>query len=340
MTTTNASFRVVLQGFAEQISSRKITNEDLAQLMDTSDEWITQRTGIKTRYWALEGETTSDLGAAAARATLHRCGNPKVDAIVAATITPEYFFPGIGVIMQHKLGLEQIPAFDIRNQCAGFIYGLELADSLVRSGRYNRVLLVGAEIQSTFLDLTTRGRDMAVLFGDAAGSCLVERLDDCVSPSKMMYEVLGTELHGDGKYQKELFREHPGAITPITSNLIEEGRFFPYMNGRLVFEHAVRSMVEVSRSLLDKLNLKSSDVRFFVPHQANIRINKMVAKQIGLSETQVISTIENYGNTTSATIPIGMVEMEKKNDLFSGDIILSAAFGSGFTWGASVLKVI
>lgn len=340
MTVITDTHRTVLRGFAQKIPERKITNEDLTGFMDTSDEWITQRTGIKTRYWADEKTTTSDLGAEAAKITLMRCGNPKIDAIVAASITPEYFFPGIGVIMQHKIGLDQIPAFDIRNQCAGFLYGLELAQALVQSGKYNRILLIGAEIQSTFLDLTTRGRDMAVLFGDAAGSCLVERMDSNASSAHPVYEVLGTELHGDGQYAHELWREHPGAVTPITKELIEEGRFFPHMNGRTVFEHAVRSMTEASCSLLDRLDLKPSDVRFFVPHQANIRINNMVTKQIGLEETQVISTIQCYGNTTSATIPIGIVEMEKNHDLFSGDIILSAAFGSGFIWGAAVLRVL
>lgn len=331
--------RVALRGFAQKIPPRKITNHDLSLMMDTSDEWITQRTGIKTRYWVEEGGTTSDLGAEAARQTLARCGNPRVDAIVAASVTPEYFFPGIGVQIQDKLGLSTIPAYDIRNQCAGFLFGLEMAQALVQA-KYERVLLIGAEVQSTFLDLSTRGRDMAVLFGDAAGSCMVERIEESAKLSSPSYEVLGTELHGDGQYTKELWREHPGSITPITPELIEEGRFWPHMNGRIVFEHAVRSMVESSRVLLERLNLKASDVRFFVPHQANIRINNMVAKQIGLDESQVISTIQDYGNTTSATIPIGMIEMERKNDLASGDIILSTAFGSGFTWGAAALRVL
>lgn len=344
--------RTMLHSFAHVVPERVVTNHDLAKLMDTSDEWIQQRSGIKQRYWVTPPTTTSDLGARAAEVTLStgrgmRSDSLAPDAIIAATLSPDYSFPGIGVLIQHKLGLPAIPAFDIRNQCSGFLYATQLASALVQAQAYRRILVVGAEVHSTGLDVSTRGRDIAVLFGDGAGSCLVEAVNDASSseaPSALQgsLEFLGAELHSDGAFVRELWCEHPGSAhfpTRITPELVSEGRVYPLMNGRKVFEHAVRAMTEVSRSLLDAKGFSPKDVGLFVPHQANIRINSMVAAQLGLSESQVWSTIEQYGNTTAATIPIGISTAQQAGRLTSGDVVLSAAFGSGFTWGAALFRV-
>lgn len=323
------------------VSGRLVTNDELGTLMDTSDAWISQRTGIRTRYWVEAPTTTSDLALAAARRSLDAWGGEaqSIDAIVAATLSPDYDFPGIGVLLQHKLGLPPVPAFDVRAQCSGFLYGLQMALAFVRAGVYRRVLLVGAEVHSTGLDISTRGRDVAVLFGDGAGSCIVERRDD--APSGSSFEVLGIELHGDGAYAQELWCEHPGSAhfpTRLTPDMVAKGATFPRMNGRKVFEHAVRGMTEVSRSLLRSLSIDISQIGLFVPHQANLRINQMVAEQLGLSSSQVFNTIERYGNTTAATIPIGMSEAGAQGRVTPEMLVLNAVFGSGFTWGAALLR--
>lgn len=319
--------------------------------MDTSDEWITQRSGIKTRYWVTPGTNTSDLATESARATLASSGNARAcQAIIAATLSPDFYFPGIGVLVQKKLGLPPIPAFDIRQQCSGFLYGLEMATALVDAGRYERILLIGAEVQSNSLDLSTRGRDVAVLFGDGAGSCIVERDTPAArserqahteANSRLAFELLGTELHSDGEGAPELWCEAPGSSLPhrdVTPEVFAMGRTFPRMNGRRVFESAVRRMVEVSQSLLAQHGITGTAVRLFVPHQANSRINQMVAEQLGLKPDQVMSTIERYGNTTAATIPIGMTDAIDEGRIQPDDIVLQAAFGSGFTWGAAILR--
>jgi 3-oxoacyl-[acyl-carrier-protein] synthase-3 len=226
------------------------------------------------------------------------------------------------------------------------LYAIQLAGALVQAQNYRRILVVGAEVHSTGLDISTRGRDIAVLFGDGAGSCLVEAVDDAGSTAQNhiagSLELIGTELHSDGAFVRELWCEHPGSAhfpTRITPELVSEGRVYPLMNGRKVFEHAVRAMTEVSRSLLEAKEFSPKDVSLFVPHQANIRINSMVAAQLGLSESQVWNTIEQYGNTTAATIPIGISAAQQAGRLAAGDLVLSAAFGSGFTWGAALFRV-
>ncbi len=312
-------------------------------MMDTSNEWIVQRTGIESRYWVESPTTTSDLATQAARGSLDRSPGA-VEAIIAATLSPDYSFPGIGVSVQHKLGLPPVPAFDVRNQCCGFLYGLEMADALVQVGKYRRILVVGAEVHSTGLDMSTRGRDIAVLFGDGAGSCIVEGVEDSRSETRpQALEIIGSELHSDGAHVEELWCEHPGSAhfpTRITQELVAEGKVFPLMNGRKVFEHAVKRMTEVSMSLLSRHGLSAADVNLFVPHQANLRINSLVASQLGLREDQVWNTIQNFGNTTAATIPIGLSCAFEAGRLEPGQIVLSAAFGSGFTWGATLLKVV
>ena len=338
---------VVAHSFSKSLAERCITNEWLSTLMDTSDEWITQRSGIKTRYWVNPGTTTSELGFRAALASLNLAGRPSIDCIIAATLSPDHYFPGIGVIIQHKLAQElgtaeaTIPAYDIRNQCSGFLYALQMAKALVLTEQYNRILVVGAEVHSTGLDLSTRGRDIAVLFGDGAGACIVER-QSSVTPQNQLI-ILGSELHSDGKYMEELWCQNPGSAnypTWISAEMISEGLIFPKMNGKKVFEHAVRSMVRVSLSLLAKHDLQPEQISLLVPHQANLRINSLVAKELGLSEEQAWNTVQKYGNTTAATIPIGMTDAFAAGKISSGNYILSAAFGSGFTWGATLFQAV
>ncbi len=320
--------------FARHLPSRVVTNDDLTQWMDTSDEWIRQRTGIEQRYWVEEPVTTSDLAVEACRKTLAEAREKSVDAVIAATLSPDFDFPGIGVLVQSKLGLDTVPAFDVRNQCSGFLYALQMADAFIQAGTYSNILVVGAEVHSTGIDISTRGRDVAVLFGDGAGSCLV-------SDSGAGFETVVSELHSQGEYAKELWCEHVGSAhfpVRITKDLVDEATVFPSMNGRKVFEHAVKRMVEVSVSVLEKAGVSPGDVRYFVPHQANLRINSMVAKQLGIAQEACISTIERYGNTTAATIPIGLSHLVEEQELSDGDLVLSSAFGSGFTWGASLLR--
>lgn len=342
MTVNAGSGCVKLHSFAREIPSRKVTNDDLAKLMDTSDEWITKRTGIKERYWVEPPTTTSDLATASCRRSLEMAETVEVDAIIAATLSPDYNFPGIGVQVQNALGLEEIPAYDLRNQCSGFLYGVEMAAALISSGLYRRILLVGAEVHSTGLDISTRGRDIAVLFGDGAGSCILEHAAD-VSPDRGdVLTFLGSELHSDGKFARELFCEHPGSAhfpTRLTTEMVEAGLIYPHMNGRLVFENAVGRMTEVSRSLLNQLEIEISAVTLFAPHQANIRINQMVAHQLGLRKEQCFNTISQYGNTTAATIPIGLSLAADEGRLQGAGTVLSAAFGSGFTWGAAAFRI-
>jgi 3-oxoacyl-[acyl-carrier-protein] synthase-3 len=335
----DSAMRACAHSFAMYVPPRCVTNQELSTVMDTSDEWITQRSGIKTRYWVDAPTTTSDLAVASARQTLRGTSLEAVDAVIAATLSPDFSFPGIGVSVQHKLGLSKVPAFDVRNQCSGFLYSLELAESLVLSGKYRNVLVVGAEVHSTGLDISTRGRDLAVLFGDGAGSCLVSMSE--ASNHEGSLEILGSELHSDGAHVKELWCEHPGSAhfpTRVTEDLFFEGRLFPHMNGRKVFESAVRSMTEVSLSLLKRLGISTSEVSLFIPHQANLRINAAVAGHLGLKDEQVVSTIQTFGNTTAATIPIGITKAYETGRIQPGQVILSAAFGGGFTWGATAFR--
>lgn len=336
---TNTQLSPLVHSFGMAVPPRKVTNDDLAQWMDTSDEWITKRTGIQTRFWVDGTVTTSDLAVQSAKQSIQQSDTQNIDAIIAATLSPDYCFPGIGTLIQDKLNLSNVPAFDLRNQCSGFLYGLELAGSLIKTGQYQHILLVGAEVHSTGLDVSTRGRDIAVLFGDGAGSCIVANPQQ--QPPPLSFSLLGSELHSDGSFAQELWCEHPGSVQfpeRLTADLVEEGRVFPYMNGRLVFEHAVRRMTEVSQSLLRKCQVPIEKVKIFLPHQANLRINQMVGKQLGLPKEKVFNTISQYGNTTAATIPIGFHEAVAAGKIADGDYVLSAAFGSGFTWGAALLQ--
>jgi 3-oxoacyl-[acyl-carrier-protein] synthase-3 len=304
--------------------------------MDTSDEWIQQRTGIRERRWVEPGTGASDLAAAAARKALLAAGREpgELDAIVYATLSPDVVFPGDGVFLGAKLGIPGVPALDVRNQCSGFLYGLSVADAWIRAGLYRRVLLVGAEVHSTGLDVSTRGRDVSVIFGDGAGAAVLEATED---PDR---GLLAIELHADGRHAEKLWAQYPGSrsATRFTPAMLEDGSIYPKMEGAAVFKHAVVRMPEVARSVLARAGATPGDLKLFVPHQANLRISEAVQRGLGLRDDQVFNNIQNYGNTTAASLPIALAEGVVQRGVGRGDLVGLAAFGAGFTWGAAVLR--
>jgi 3-oxoacyl-[acyl-carrier-protein] synthase-3 len=328
-------------GVGSYVPPRVWKNDDLRALMDTSDEWIQQRTGIKQRHW-VEGETsTSDLGLEAANRALAAAKVDKkdIELIIVATLSPDHEFPGTACYLQAKLGLPGVAALDIRQQCSGFIYGLSIADQFIRAGTYRKVLLVGAEVHSKGLDRTTKGRDVAVLFGDGAGAVVVGAAEGTPGPSDG--RLYSTHLHADGAFASELWIQAPGmayADSWLPADAYERGEHFPKMNGKTVFVNAVKRMPEVLMEGLSANGLKLGDVDLFLFHQANLRINEMVAKQLGIPEEKVFNTIDRFGNTTAATIPLGMDEAIKAGKLKPGMLVASAAFGSGFTWGSAIFR--
>lgn len=319
-----------------QVPARLVTNDDLAQMMDTSDEWIVQRSGIKTRYWVDRGETGVGLALAASQKALDKAGlTPQdLDCIIYCTCTPDHFEPGNGVFLQRELGLTDIPAVDVRNQCSGFIYGLSIADAWIRMGQYRRILLVGAEVHSRGLDKTTRGRDTAVLFGDGAGAAVLEAVEDDGRG------VLSTHIFADGRYAEKLWVDGPGlAHDPYVSvEMLEQGLHRAVMEGREVFKFASVKMPESIAIALQTNHFTPADVKLLVPHQANLRIIEMVQKAVGLRDDQVYCNIQKYGNTTAASIPIALDEALDDGRLDSGDLLVLTAFGSGFTWGSAAIR--
>ena len=318
------------------VPDRVVTNDELSRMMDTSDEWIRQRSGIRTRHWVSDGETGASLARAATLKALARASlKPSdLDCIVYCTCTPDHFEPGNGVFLERELGLTDIPAIDVRNQCSGFIYGLSVADAWIRTGQYRRVLLVGAEVHSRGLDKTTRGRDTAVLFGDGAGVAILGPTDD---PRR---GVLSTHLFADGRHAEKLWVDAPGlAHDPyISEELIREGRHRAVMDGRDVFKFASILMPQSVVAALQANCITPADVTLLVPHQANQRIMEMVQKAIGLRDDQVYVNIEKYGNTTAASIPIALDEALCEGRLERGDLLVLTAFGSGFTWASAAVR--
>jgi 3-oxoacyl-[acyl-carrier-protein] synthase III len=318
------------------VPERVVTNDDLAQIMDTSDEWISQRSGIKARHWVSDGETGATLARQASRQALAKAGMraTDLDCIVYCTCTPDHFEPGNGVFLQRELGISDIPAIDVRTQCSGFIYGLSVADAWIRTGQYRRVLLVGAEVHSRGLDRTTRGRDTAVLFGDGAGAVILGPTDD---PRR---GVLSTHLYADGRHAEKLWVDAPGlAHDPfISADLIAEGKHRAVMEGREVFKHASVLMPQSVATALTANGLTAADVKLLVPHQANLRILEMVQKATGLRDDQVYVNIQKYGNTTAASIPIALHEALCEGRLERGDLLIMTAFGSGFTWASAAIR--
>jgi len=312
-----------------------VTNEKMTKLVPTSEEWIRERTGIQQRHFVDKETGASDLGYEAAQIALQRAGlkPTDIDFIIFATLSPDYMFPGSGCVMQQRLGVPGIGALDVRTQCTGFVYGLAVANAFIQSGQYKRILLVGAEIHSTGLEFTERGRHIAVLFGDGAGAVILEA-------SENGRGVLSTHLHADGRYAKELWAENPGSrrIPRLYPGILEDGSCYPQMNGREVFKHAVTKFPEVIMEALTTNQLTLDEVKLVIPHQANLRISEAVAQRLNLPPEKVFNNIQRYGNTTAASIPIALDEALEQGKIHEGDIVVLASFGSGFTWASAAIR--
>ena len=325
-----------LIGTGHYVPEQIVTNQDLTAFMETSDAWIQERTGIKERRFFTEGvDTVSNMGTKAARMAL---ANAKMDAseidlIVFATLSPDYAFPGAGVLLQRELGIPNIPALDIRQQCAGFIYALSVADQFIKTGMYKTALVVGSEIQSNIMELSDRGRNVSIIFGDGAGAVILKATTEDTG-------ILSTHLHADGTYAEELMMEHPGSKskTRITAEMIASGALLPVMNGQAVFKQAVQKFPAVIMEALEANNLQTTDISLLIPHQANLRIAEFVQKQLKLEDHQVFNNIQKYGNTTAASIPIALSEAVQEGRLKTGDLLCLAAFGSGFVWASALLR--
>lgn len=330
--------RTVVLSTGHYVPERVLANDELKQWWETSDEWIRERTGIVQRHWVEPGQQAgSDLALEASRIALDRAGMKagEIDCIIYATLSPDYFFPGGGVYLQRKLGIPGVPAIDIRNQCTGFLYGLSVADAWIRMGQYRRILLVGAEVHSTGMDFGPNGRDLGVLFGDGAGVAILGPADDDSNRG-----VLSTHLYADGEHAEMLWCEADASANfpRISHEDLDAGRHYPQMQGRQVFKHAVTRMPEAVRTALDANGLTVDDIDLFVAHQANLRINQMVASELGLTADRVYNNIERFGNTTAATIPICLDECVQNGRLKEGDLLVMTGFGSGFTWGSAVMR--
>lgn len=326
-----------ITGVGHYVPEQKVTNDDLSKVMETSDKWISERTGIRERRYMAEGtDTTSSMGTKAALKAIERAGIEvdAIDMIVFATLSPDYYFPGSGVLTQRELGLKDIPALDIRQQCAGFVYGLSIADQFIKTGMHKNVLVIGSEVQSKLLEQSNRGRNVTVLFGDGAGAVIVSRTetDNC---------ILSTHLHADGENAEELALQYPGTAKEgywITDEMIKDGDFLPHMNGPLVFKTAVVKFPKVIQEALDANNLTIEALDLLIPHQANLRIAEFVQRQLKLRDDQVFNNIQKYGNTTAASIPIALSEAWEEGKVKEGDLICLAAFGSGFVWASALLR--
>lgn len=325
-----------LLGIGMSVPSRVVTNHELATLMETSHDWIVERTGIEQRRWVVEGETGATLATAASQEAIRRAGlEPKdIDLIVYATLSPDFNFPGTGVFVQRALGLREIACLDIRQQCTGFVYGLSVADAYIRSGQFKHVLVIGSEVHSTGLDISTAGRDVTVLFGDGAGAVVLGRATD------EAHMLLSTHLHADGSEAEILWTEYPASARHprISAEAMAERRHYPSMNGKKVFKHAVTRMPQVMMEGMIANQLKLSDIDLVIPHQANLRINQMVANMIGLPPEKMHNNIQKYGNTTAASIPICMHEAIELGKIQPGNLVCLVAFGAGLTWASAFLR--
>jgi len=330
----------IIKGIGYYVPENIVKNKDLEKIMDTSDEWIQERTGIRERRWVLENsdESTSSMGTEAAKKAIDNAGiSPdQIDFIIFATLSPDYFFPGSGVLIQRNLGLKEVGALDIRNQCSGFIYALSIADQYIKSGMYKNILIVGSELHSGGLEKSTRGRNVSVIFGDGAGAVILQASDD------LEKGIMSTHLHSEGKYAEELALISPATkkwIDKLVEDPDEDGSSYaPYMNGNFVFKNAVERFMEVINEALVKNNLTKEAIDLLIPHQANLRISQFVQKQLALPNEKVYNNIMKYGNTTAASIPIALAEVIEKDMLNEGDVLCLAAFGSGFTWGSALIR--
>jgi 3-oxoacyl-[acyl-carrier-protein] synthase-3 len=329
-----------ITGVGHYVPENVVTNKDLEKLMDTSDEWIRERSGIEERRWYKPNEkgSTAKMAFNASKIALERAGRTPddIDAIVFATLSPDFYFPGSGVLLQHMLGMGTKPAIDVRAQCSGFIYGLSIADQYIKTGMYKRILLVGSETQNIALDLTTRGRAMGVLFGDGAGAAVIEATEEEGKG------VLSTHLFSQGEFADVLCIREPGSND--RGIVIYEGlhemhdKINPQMDGQFVFKHAVTRMPEAAMTALNANNLTIHDLDMLVPHQANLRISQMVQRILKLPDEKVYNNIQKYGNTTAATIPIILSELWEQGRIKEGQLYLLVAFGSGFTWASALIR--
>jgi 3-oxoacyl-[acyl-carrier-protein] synthase-3 len=330
-----------ITGLGYYVPDNIITNNDLSKDIETTDEWIQERTGIQERRHIIRGEdTTTTMGVKAAKIAIERSGiaNDDIDFVVFATLSPDYYFPGPGVLVQRDLGLRTVGALDVRNQCSGFVYAISVADQYIKTGMYKNILVIGSEVHSIGLDMTTRGRGVSVIFGDGAGAAVLSRSEDNATG------ILSTHLHSEGQHAEELILKAPGiAGRWVTDILNEEDKandesYFPYMNGQFVFKNAVVRFAEVIQEGLVANNLQVSDIDMLIPHQANLRISQFIQQKFKLTDDQVYNNIQKYGNTTAASIPIALTEAWEKGKIKSGDTVVLAAFGSGFTWGSVIIK--
>jgi 3-oxoacyl-[acyl-carrier-protein] synthase-3 len=329
-----------ISGLGFYVPENVVTNDDLSKIMDTNDEWIQERTGIKERRHVIKGQdTTTSMGVKAAKIAIERSGVSKedIDFIIFATLSPDYYFPGPGVLVQRDLGLKTVGALDIRNQCSGFVYALSIADQYIKTGMYKNILIIGSELHSHGLDMTTRGRGVSVIFGDGAGAAVISREEDLTKG------ILSTHLHSEGQHAEELSLIAPGMGKRWVNDIIADNdpndeSYFPYMNGQFVFKNAVVRFSEVIMEGLQANNLQVSDINMLIPHQANLRISQFIQQKFKLSDDQVYNNIQKYGNTTAASIPIALTEAWEQGKIKSGDTVVLAAFGSGFTWASAIIK--
>ncbi|QGW29744.1 3-oxoacyl-ACP synthase III family protein [Phnomibacter ginsenosidimutans] len=343
----------VIAGIGMYVPQQVVTNHDLMQYMDTTDEWIQERTGIQQRRYAHRTEeTTTTMGVAAAQQAIERAGlTPQdIDFIVFATLSPDYYFPGCGVLLQRAMGMRQIGALDVRNQCSGFVYAISVADQFIKTGMYKNILVVGAEKHSFGLDFSTRGRNVSVIFGDGAGAVVLQANEE---PNR---GILSTHLHSDGNEAEILAMYNPGTHANkwkpeladfgdaamgqmfVTQPMLDKEQFYPNMDGPAVFKTAVVKFPEVIMESLNANGLTPQDLQLLIPHQANLRISQFVQQRLKLRDDQVYNNIQQYGNTTAASVPIALCEAWQEGRVKNGDLVCLAAFGSGFTWASALLR--
>ncbi|MCM4154609.1 beta-ketoacyl-ACP synthase III [Gramella sp. AN32] len=334
-------YQTKIAGLGKYVPENIVTNDDLSKKMDTNDEWITERTGIKERRHIKKGDgnSTAVMGVKAAKIALERAAISKddIDLIVFATLSPDYYFPGCGVQVQEMLEIDTCPALDVRNQCSGFIYALSVADQFIKTGMYKNVLVIGSENHSGGLDFTTRGRSVSVIFGDGAGAAVLTRSDHNGQG------ILSTHLHSEGKHALELSLKGPSTNYWVPEIIADNPQgddipYYPYMNGQFVFKNAIQRFSEVINEGLQANGLDVDNIDMLIPHQANLRISQFVQHKFKLSDDQVYNNIQKYGNTTAASIPIALTEAWENGKIEDGDILVLAAFGSGFTWGSAIIR--
>ena len=330
-----------ITGLGFYVPDNVVTNDQLSKVMDTNDQWIQERTGIQERRHIIRGQdTTTSMGVKAARIAIERSGvsTEDIDFVVFATLSPDYYFPGPGVAVQKELGLRTVGALDVRNQCSGFVYALSVADQYIKTGMYKNILVIGSEVHSVGLDMTTRGRGVSVIFGDGAGAAVLSQSENNQTG------ILSTHLHSEGQHAEELIVKAPGMggrwVTDILADDDKENdeSYLPHMNGQFVFKNAVVRFTEVINEGLQANNLQVSDIGMLIPHQANLRISQFIQQKFKLTDDQVFNNIQKYGNTTAASIPIALTEAWEQGKIKKGDTVVLAAFGSGFTWGSVIIK--